>query len=439
MTETTSTLGQDPRERARFALEHGDENVAEQAYAKLLKIRPADLEALQFLGARQLLKGKVGLAINHLLTAHRAHPREPGVLHQLGVARMQGADYAGAIDNLRHALALEPRMFVARLRLGIALEHEGHAHEALVAYFSAINTAQAKGRWLSDATTAPGIQEAVKHAIAYVDVNRPALFNNLLEPLRERYGRSEMQRVEQCLAIYLNEQPANLPDPRQRPRFLYFPGIPSQTYYPRERFPEREMLEAATDAIRAELRTVLEQPQELEAFLTADSQEQMDTMLRASGSQPAAWDGFFFYRHGKRYDAHCASCPQTAGVIDRMPLSRIREHGPEALFSVLTPGSHILPHQGVTNTRLVTHLPLIVPKDCAISVGGELHVWQEGRSVTFDDTFVHEAWNRSEQTRVVLIMDLWNPDLTLAEREAVATLVEGIGDFNRSCELPEEN
>jgi len=436
MNEPMSSITPDQRERARFALEHGDEVVAEQAYAKLLEVYPDDLEALQFLGARQLVKGKVGLAIGHLLAAHRAHPREPGVLHQLGVARMMGEDYAGAADNFRHALALAPQMFLARLRLGIVLEQQGHAHEALAAYFTAINTAQAKGRWLSDATTAPGIQEAVKHAIAFVDAGRRALFNGLLDPLRERYGRSEMQRVEQCLAIYLNEQPANLPDPRQRPRFLYFPGIPSQTYYPRERFPEREALEAATDAIREELRAVLEQPQELEAFLTADSQEQMDAMLRGSGSQPAAWDGFFFYRHGKRYDAHCASCPQTSGVLDRMPLSRIREHGPEALFSVLKPGSHILPHQGVTNTRLVTHLPLIVPKDCAISVGGELHVWQEGRSVTFDDTFVHEAWNRSEQTRVVLIMDLWNPDLTLAEREAVAALVAGIGDFNRSCELP---
>ena len=436
MNQPMSPSAMNPRERARFALEHGDEVVAEQAYTRWLDVEPDDLEALQFLAARQLAKGEPGKAIERLLVARRAHPHEPGVLHQLGVARMLEGDYAGAVAPLAEAVALSPEAFVARLRLGVALEHEGRTHDALVAYSAAISAAQAKGRWISDDTTATGVREAVRHAIGFVNTGRHALFDGLLEPLRERYGRSEMQRVEQCLAIYLNEQPANLPDPRQRPRFLYFPGIPSQTYYPRERFPEREALEAATDAIREELRAVLEQPQALEAFLTADSQQQMDAMLRGSGSQPAAWDGFFFYRHGKRYDAHCASCPKTNAVLDRMPLSRIREHGPEALFSVLKPGSHILPHQGVTNTRLVTHLPLIVPKDCAISVGGELHVWQEGRSVTFDDTFVHEAWNRSEQTRVVLIMDLWNPDLTLAEREAVTALVAGIGDFNRSCELP---
>ena len=92
-----------------------------------------------------------------------------------------------------------------------------------------------------------------------------------------------------------------------------------------------------------------------------------------------------------------------------MTLSRIREHGPETLFSVLRPGTHILPDRGVTNTRLVAHLPLIVPKGCALNVGGEIHEWQEGRCATFDDTFEHEAWNRSDQTRVVLIYGLLEP------------------------------
>jgi len=436
MNEPLSSPLMNHRERARFALEHGDEVVAEQAFIRLLDAEPDDLEALQFLGARHLARGEVGKAINCLLAAHRAHPREPGVLHQLGAARMLAEDYAGAIDNLCHALVLAPRMFVARLRLGVALEKLGQSQDALVAYFTAINVAQEQGRWLSDATTAPGFREAVQHAMRYVDAGRHALFYSMLEPLQERYGRSELQRVEQCLAIYLHEQPANLPDPRQQPKFLYFPGIPSRTYYPRERFPEFEALEAGTVAIREELRAVLEQSRGLEAFLKTDTQEQLGTMLRGSGTQEAAWDAYFFYRHGQRYDAHCEACPQTAALIERMPLSRIREHGPETLFSVLSPGTHILPHRGVTNTRLVTHLPLIVPKDCALNVGGEIHEWQEGRCVTFDDTFEHEAWNRSEQTRVVLIMDCWNPDLSEAERAAVAALVAGIGDFNRSCELP---
>ena len=109
-------------------------------------------------------------------------------------------------------------------------------------------------------------------------------------------------------------------------------------------------------------------------------------------------------------------------------------HGPEVLFSVFTPGTHLLPHQGVTNSRVVGHLPLIVPGQCALQVGGELHEWQEGRVVVFDDTYEHEAWNRSEQTRVVLIFDLWNPYLTEAERAAVTDIVVEIGEFRHATE-----
>ena len=120
-------------------------------------------------------------------------------------------------------------------------------------------------------------------------------------------------------------------------------------------------------------------------------------------------------------------------ALDALPLVRIRANAPEVMFSVLTPGSHILPHRGVTNTRVVCHLPLVVPEDCALVVGGETHVWREGEAVAFDDTYEHEAWNRGSSTRVVLIIDVWNPHLTAAERDAVAVLVEAMGDFNRAA------
>src|ERR1700722_17345530 len=177
----------------------------------------------------------------------------------------------GAIDDLRRGLELKPDMFLARLRLGALLDEVGETHEALIATFNAINTAQTKGRWLSDETTAPELRDAVKRATQFVLAGQRSLFNDVLEPLRQRYGASELVRVEQCLAIYLGEQKATLPDSRQQPKFLYFPGLPSQPYYPRERFPWQAELEANTATIRDELRAVLSQPQDLESFLQTDS------------------------------------------------------------------------------------------------------------------------------------------------------------------------
>jgi len=426
----------DDRERARSGLRQGDQALAEQSYTHLLETEPDDLEALQQLSSINLARGAADRAIELLSTAHRAHPQDPFTLHQLGVARMSAGDALGAVADLRHGLELKPDMFVARLRLAMLLDQLGETREALVASFNAINVAQAKGRWLSDETTAPELRDVVKRAIQYVHEGRRNLFDGVLEPLRQRYGSSELVRVEQCLAIYLGEQKATLPDSRQQPKFLYFPGVPSQPYYPRERFPWLAELEANTGTIREELHAVLSQPQDLESFLQTDSPQDAADLLRSSSTQQPAWDAYFFHRHGERYAAHGARCPQTAALLDALPLVHVREHSPETLYSVLRPGTHILPHRGVTNTRLVTHLPLIVPRDCALRVGGEIHEWQEGHCVTFDDTYVHEAWNNSAETRVVLILDSWNPDLSEAERAAVADLVGVIGDFNRASEVP---
>jgi len=423
------------RERARAALRGGDTALAQRSYGHVLEICPDDLEALQQLADIDIHHGAPEQAIERLLAAHRAHPENAAVLHKLGVARTAAGDFRGAVADLRLGLKLAPNMFLARLRLGMLLDQLGETHDALIASFMAINTAQARGRWLSDETTAAEYRETVKQAMQYVDAGRRRLFDAVLEPLRQRYGKSELGRVEQCLAIYLDEQVATLPDPRQKPKFLYFPGVPSQPYYPRARFPWQAELEAHTAMIREELHAVLAQPQDLESFLQTDSPQDAADLLRSSTSQQAAWDAYFFHRHGERYDTHGARCPQTAALLDSMPLVQVREHSPETLFSVLRPGTHILPHRGVTNTRLVTHLPLLVPPDCALRVGGETHVWQEGRCITFDDTFEHEAWNNSGETRVVLILDSWNPDLSEAERAAVADLVGAIGDFNRECEL----
>ncbi|HET6431889.1 aspartyl/asparaginyl beta-hydroxylase domain-containing protein [Dyella sp.] len=409
---------------------------AEASYRALLELVADDADALLFLADRELTRRNAPQAMMLLSRAERAHPSHAGVAHQLGCAQLAVGDFEAAAAHLHRALALAPRMFLARLRLGIALEQLGRPDEALRAFFMAVRSAQEQGRWLSDATTAPALREPVKYAMNYANVGRKRLFDVALEPLRERYGRSELRRVDRALAIHLGLEAMPAIDPRQRPLFLYFPEVPSQPFYPRQRFPWHEALEAGAAGVREELLAVLAGEQPLESFLGVDDPAQAQSMLGASPGHDAAWDAYFFHRHGARYDAHCAACPRTSALLDAAPLVRIRGHAPEALFSVLRPGTHILPHRGVTNTRLVTHLPLIVPADCALRVGGQVHAWREGSCVTFDDTFEHEAWNRSEATRVVLILDSWNPDLTAAEQAAVTDLVQAIGDFNAACELP---
>jgi aspartate beta-hydroxylase len=422
------------RAAARALATQGRASEAEQAFAALLRDVPDDVDALNFLAIRAHGRGQPDEALRLLAHAQRTHPDDATTLINLGTLYREQGRLEEAFSTMQRGTQLAPDIAAARLRLGEILQALGRTAEALPVYFGAVMTAQGRGQWLSHETTAEEVRPLVRHAMRVLVQGRRALFLALLEPLRERHGGAALARVEKCLAIYLGDLPATYPEPAQRPKFLYFPDLPAPRFFAHELFPWYAALEAQTDAIREEMRRVLAEDAGFEPFLGhVDDHAQLHDHLRGERGPPA-WDAFFFYRHGRRHDANAARCPRTTAALDAAPLCRVREHAPEVCFSVLTPGSHILPHHGVTNTRVVTHLPLVVPAgDLALNVGGEPVRWQEGRCFSFDDTFEHEAWNRSDEPRVVMLLDAWNPYLTAIEREAVAALTGGIGDFNRAA------
>jgi aspartate beta-hydroxylase len=416
--------------RARELARAGRTDEAERVYSKLLGASTDQAEALNFLAQCAVKRGQTARALELLEEAARHHPADAVTLLNLGSAREAGGNFEGAHDAFQRALKQNPASPIARLQLGHALEMLGRDAEALLAYFRAISDEQKQGRWCNTSTTPAAILDRVRHAMRFVKAGRRRVFEAVLQPVLQRHGVDAMRRVADCLSVLLGERRRALADRRQKPSFLHFPGLPEKPYFARTLFPWIEEFERQTGTIRAELTEVLPLADGRERVFANDAEEQAG--LRGSGAAPI-WDGYYFYRNGARRDENHRRCPGTAAAIEALPLVRIREHAPEVLFSVLTPGTHILPHRGVTNTRVVCHLPLIVPEDCALVVGGETHRWQEGRAIVFDDTFEHEAWTRGTRTRVVLIVDIWNPHLSPAECDAVATLVAAIGDFNRAA------
>ena len=102
---------------------------------------------------------------------------------------------------------------------------------------------------------------------------------------------------------------------------------------------------------------------------------------------------------------------------------------PTVIFSQLDARTRIPPHTGSVNHRLLAHLPLILPGPAAFRVGAETRAWEMGRAWVFDDTIEHEAWNDADQPRVIMILDLWNPYLSMAERELVSAMMVASNDF----------
>jgi aspartate beta-hydroxylase len=416
---------------ARRLLDSGRIAEAERAYLSVLESEPDNVEALNVVALAALGDGRAPHALGLLERAATAAPSDAMTRHHLGWVHEAMADSAGAAQAHAAAVQLVPEFFVARLYLALGLERLRRHDEALIQYKRALDDAQRQGRWLDRATTPAALVARVERAVIAVKQGQHGLFERVLAPLRARYGREALTRVERCLRVYLNEEPPPYPDPRQRPSFLLFPGLPTSAYLDLAQFDWIEALEAQTPIIRAELEQLLPSSSSRERVFASEALEEEN--LRGLDAPPT-WNGYYFFRHGERREANCQACPATTRALEVLPLSRIREHGPEVMFSVFTAGTYLLPHRGVTNTRVVGHLPLIVPEDCALQVGGEIHEWRTGRVVVFDDTYEHEAWNRSRYTRVVLIFDIWNPYLTETERAAVTDVIGVIGDLRSAVE-----
>ena len=122
-------------------------------------------------------------------------------------------------------------------------------------------------------------------------------------------------------------------------------------------------------------------------------------------------------------------CPETAALLERLPLAYQPGYAPTAVFSALEPHTRIPPHTGSTNVRLLCHLPLILPGPAKFRVGNETRDWKMGEAWVFDDTIEHEAWNDADELRVILIIDVWNPLLEPEEQELVKALLAARLEF----------
>jgi aspartyl/asparaginyl beta-hydroxylase (cupin superfamily) len=227
-------------------------------------------------------------------------------------------------------------------------------------------------------------------------------------------------RFAQSLDIVLGKKQIYL----QQPRFYYFPALPQINFYERSEFPWLDEIEKATPAIRAELLNVLNDPSAFAPYVQGDPNRPRNE--QAGMLNNPDWSAFYLWQNGQVIEANAARCPNTMRALQSVPLSCVPSRSPSVLFSLLKPGTRIPPHNGFVNTRLICHLPLIVPGRCHFRVGNDTREWQEGKAWVFDDTIEHEAWNDSDQTRVILLFEIWRPELSQEERQLVTSLFGAI-------------
>ncbi len=401
---------------------------ASKVYEQILRAAPYHVEALDFLATRAFERGDTNLSLDLLGRSFRANRHRPITYLNFAVVHKARGEYELALDAIEHALTLKKPFPMAHLHKGSILEAMGLRQAAVRAYHKAWTQAVHFQQMQSSEQTSAPIRELLTHSSDMVRQAKVKLLDNALAPLRAQHYAVALQRVAEFSEFYIGNIKPRYLHALQRPAFLYFPELEPRAYFERRDFGWVTELETATAVIRNELLAVLQHSEKLRPYvqLTAENTAQWKDL-----NNSLQWSSFHLYKGGVRQEANCQLCPSTIAAVENLPLICIPGHSPEVFFSILKPGTHIPPHFGLTNYKLAVHLPLIVPADCAIRVGNETRGWTEGQCLIFDDSFQHEAWNKSDELRAVLILEVWNPQLSSVERQAVTAVFSAIQDFER--------
>ncbi|MGN6059111.1 MAG: aspartyl/asparaginyl beta-hydroxylase domain-containing protein [Sphingomicrobium sp.] len=334
--------------------------------------------------------------------------RDASILLRLATVRRSAGDFPGAVKCAVAAVELEPRNFLMCLLLGSLRETMGAFHAAERAYRAACAHAPL------DLSFQPMIARQLERAQRFVDA-AASWRNQLLDWRGSRGLTVEEDRRMRGFRTNLVE---NLDTGPLVPPAYVIPGIKPKRYFDAAAFRGIAELERATAAIRAEFFALAEEKGAQLSSRLGGLHGAEDQLGRTG-----KWSMIPLIRNGKLVDEFASRCPRTTALAEALEIPRLSLISPSLYFSVLEPNTRIPPHTGITNARVIAHLPLVVPGNCGFRVGGELRHWEVGKAMVFDDMTTHEAWNDSDRIRVVLIADLWRPELSLAERRAVTELM----------------
>jgi aspartyl/asparaginyl beta-hydroxylase (cupin superfamily) len=328
----------------------------------------------------------------------------------------QPAEARRALDR---ALDLDTYYFPALLAKGDALAEEGDRRGANAYYTAGIKIAA------KHPSLAPDWRAEIRRVESLTRQCARDYEAHLLSALaRAGFDASSGGRFAHAVDLLLGKREVFL----QQPKFFYFPELPQVQFFDRQEFAWVSALENELGAIRAEARAVLDAGT---GFVPYVQREANRPAFNERGLLDSPdWGAFFLIKNGETVAANAARCPRTFAAISRIPMCRIDKRTPSVLFSLLRPGARIPPHHGFMNARLIGHLPLIVPPNCALRVGNETRSWREGEVVVFDDSIEHEAWNTSGEPRIVLIFDVWRPELSPRERDLIAAMLAAVDGFD---------
>ncbi len=314
---------------------------------------------------------------------------------------------------LDRQLELAPREVGALLLKARLREQTGDARAASTYYRTALNQAAADG------AVPPALTALHAHAVQYLGEANAGFESYLLDIVGKDLSPTMTEAVELLTGkreLYLQE-----------PSVFYYPGLPQKRFYDPAGFPWLEPMLALVPQMQDELAAVLVSG--AEGFAPYVHRKENRPAPNTPLLDNPAWTAFHFWQDGAVVADNAARCPATMEALAHAPMPQIPGRSPNAHWSRLLPGAHIAPHTGMLNTRLICHIPILTAPDCWFRVGSETRGWVDGVPLVFDDSINHEAKNDGPQERVVLLFEIWRPEIDAADREAIGRIFQAIGQY----------
>ncbi len=369
-------------------------------------------------GLSALQQGKTLEAFDILAQAVASGDNRPNSLRGLAYAARAAGKPDLCLQAAEKLLSSNPANIEAMILKADALKATGDPRKATSFYLAAVQAAatQNPGHLAGEIERAK--KECANAAVQYEEFLRSKVRDL---GIFDGTGRA---RGEQTLDVLFGRKQIFY----QQPEKFYFPELPQIQFYNHKDFSWTKDLIAQTDTIRGELEAVLASQDGFEPYVPAASTgtpHLRDNSLMGN----ADWGAFHLMKDGRAITDNAQRCPATMNALAAVPRPEVRGKSPIALFSRLKAGAHIPPHTGLMNTRLICHLPLIVPAGCSIRVGNQDRSWKMGEMLIFDDSIEHEARNAGASERVILLFDIWRPELSEDERWFISTVFEAIEDY----------
>ena len=364
---------------------------------------------------RAAAAGDFASARTMLERAVEVDAQSAGLWMKLAAVRSASGDLQAALAAVERTLALSPLDFSALLFRATLLEKLDDPRAGR-------EFGHALAQCPPDDQIPPSMKPTIERARQRWQEHQDEIEDVLQSKVPAGLDSAEERRVSR----FITNRSRRTRRYHQEPAQFDYPEMPEIEFHDTAQFSGIPELELATDSIREEFEALIAaEAADIVPYIQYPDHVPLRQWKELNASEK--WSAIHLLKNGERVEANARHCPRTMKVLESLPQPHIRGASPIAMFSLLAPRTRIPPHTGVANTRLVCHLPLIVPPDCGFRCGATVREWTVGEAFVFDDTIEHEAWNDSDQLRVVFILDLWAPTLTPRERAAITSVIEACG------------